>query len=86
MGSITPRQFALREAILYTDGYLFLSSWIIEPYPELYKKIGIFAEKASSLFSSVAGGSKYAAYYKNVGNLMDTLTMLAEKELNGTPF
>jgi hypothetical protein len=54
----------------------------IEPYPEFYKAIGIFAQKAMDRFD-IPKVRKYLVHLKGV---MDTLETLSEKELEGKPF
>jgi hypothetical protein len=53
----------------------------IEPYPAFYNEIGTFARTASEKFGSVTGGTTVSNFYTRVGQLMDTLEMLSEKEL-----
>jgi len=58
----------------------------IEPYPAFYNEIGVFARTASQKFGSVTGGAIVSTFYTKVGNLMDTLKLLAEKELANEKF
>ncbi len=63
----------------YPHGY-------VEPYPELYRVLGDFAKDAASRFGALQNGSKYAQFYTGVASLMDTIGLLAAKELDGTQF
>jgi hypothetical protein len=63
----------------YPHGY-------VEPYPELYKVLGTFANDAASRFGALQNGTKYAQFYSRVASLMDTIGSLAVKELDGTQF
>jgi hypothetical protein len=63
----------------YPHGY-------VEPYPELYNVLGSFASDAAARFGSIQNGSKYAAFYSGVASLMDSISSLAKKELDGSMF
>ncbi|MFQ6678028.1 MAG: DUF3160 domain-containing protein [Fidelibacterota bacterium] len=71
-------------ACWYPHGY-------VEPYPEFYKQIGLFAEKAGSYFATLSADDSITVesivnYYEELGSIVDTLETLALKELDGTPF
>jgi hypothetical protein len=63
----------------YTGGTLcsFPHSFV-EPYPQFYQKVGEFARKAYDFFQ--------LPYFQRLDCIMDTLTTLAEKELDQEPF
>jgi len=63
----------------YTGGTVcsFPHSYI-EPYPQFYQKVGDFARKAYDFFQ--------LPYFQRLECIMDTLTTLAEKELNQKAF
>ena len=76
----------------YTGG---VSCWYphgyVEPYPEFYRQIGYFAERAGSYFSTLVVEDSITIqdivnYYQEMGSIVDTLKSLALKELDGTPF
>jgi len=50
----------------------------IEPYPQFYQKVGDFARQAYDFFQ--------LPYFKRLECIMDTLTTIAEKELDQVPF
>jgi hypothetical protein len=63
----------------------------IEPYPELYERIGRFADRASGFISGFQSEKTYSLtsvtdYFSRLGALMDTFKIIANKELNRTPF
>ena len=69
----------------YTDeGTCFYPHGYVEPYPDFYKTIGTFAQKASRVFGLY--DAKVSSFYSKVSLIMDTLTMIAEKELAKQPF
>jgi hypothetical protein len=54
----------------------------VEPYPEFYRRLGRFSNAAHSFFSeNLEEGSWITSYFKGVGSIMDTLAVIAEKEL-----
>ena len=57
----------------------------IEPYPEFYRQIGRFADKAAACFPDVKF-SGITTYFHNLKNVMCRLDTLAQKELSGTAF
>ena len=71
----------------YTPGVsCFYPHGYIEPYPDFYRELALFARKAAATFSSVSQTAYIGTFYTRVASLMDTLTMLAEKELTNTSF
>jgi hypothetical protein len=63
----------------------------VEPYPEFYRRLGSFAERAGVYFSDLDEGvgsdlSAVTEYFTRMGAVADTLETLASKELEGTPF
>ena len=59
----------------------------VEPYPELYRRIGAFADKAKAFFTDTAYlYIRLPSYLSNLKAVMDSLALLSEKELSGTPF
>ncbi|UCH13432.1 MAG: DUF3160 domain-containing protein, partial [Bacteroidales bacterium] len=63
----------------------------IEPYPELYGKLQLFAQKASDFFQEVFDGTQLSSnsniisYYNRYSELMGNFKSIAGKELAGTP-
>ncbi len=71
-------------ACWYPHGY-------VEPYPEFYKQIGSFAERAGAYFSTLTVEDsltidRIVDHYAEVGSIADTLETLALKELDGKLF
>ena len=61
----------------------------VEPYPEFYRQIGIYAESADAYFSGISStGSMYYIqnYFRRFKQIMSTLETLARKELANEPF
>lgn len=65
----------------------------VEPYPEFYAQIGKFARKAEAFFSGYPTSPdpfsplrRIHTYFPKLRAVMDTLTILAEKELQHEPF
>ena len=60
----------------------------VEPCPELYKRLKLFAQKASDFFSEVLPDeqlslkSKIISYYERYALIMDQLRVISEKELD----
>ena len=50
----------------------------VEPNPDFYREVGNFAEKASAYLQY--------SYFDRLKGVMDTLTVLAQKELDNVPF
>ncbi|MBN1577082.1 MAG: DUF3160 domain-containing protein [Chitinispirillaceae bacterium] len=57
----------------------------IEPYPEFYRQIGVFADNAAACFTD-AYQSGIRTYFANLKSVMCRLDTLAQKELSGTAF
>ncbi|MCK4751067.1 MAG: DUF3160 domain-containing protein [Bacteroidales bacterium] len=61
---------------------------LVEPYPELYGKLSIFAENASDFFGSVFSGEQVECqdrivnYYQGYAEIMKKLETIAQKELD----
>ncbi len=61
----------------------------VEPYPELYGKLKLFAENAEAFFSEVLTGElveskdQITAYYRGYAGIMGKLETIAQKELEG---
>ncbi len=59
----------------------------VEPYPELYSKLALFAEKAGVFFDQVFANQvveckeRIVAYYQGYGEIMGKLESIAQKEL-----
>ena len=62
----------------------------VEPYPEFYSRLEEFAHNAGEFFSSIPAASyeiqKIVQFFPNFETIMKKLKILAEKELNKTPF
>ncbi len=62
----------------------------VEPYPELYNKLKLFAENASDFFSDVLAGEQVDSkdqiidYYTGYAGIMEKLELIAQKELEST--
>lgn len=61
----------------------------VEPYPELYGNLMVFAEKAEAKFEEVLPGglackAQITSYYRKYAVLMEKLHEIARMELNGT--
>ena len=75
----------------YTGGTLcsYPHSYI-EPYPEFYRQIGTFADRAYAYFSALPSDSwtmqEIVGYFEDMKDIMNTLETLAIKELEGTEF
>ncbi|HDS08531.1 MAG TPA: DUF3160 domain-containing protein [Bacteroides sp.] len=60
----------------------------VEPYPDFYGKLEIFARNASRFFEGVLTGEqvelkeRIVAYYDNYAEIMDRLAVIAQKELD----
>ena len=63
----------------YPTGY-------IEPYPEVYRKIGNLAKAMSSCIENSKAPAKLDFIIKFCAKIQDQLAILAEKELNAQPF
>ncbi len=72
----------------YTMGAIcFYPHSYIEPYPEFYEHLGVFAANASDFFSGFSTNTGHIVYYFNqFEELMNKLKNIAEKELNGELF
>jgi hypothetical protein len=57
----------------------------IEPYPEFYHQISLFADKAAQVFS-ISTNIPLKSYFPNLARVMNKLDTLAQKELAGTSF
>jgi hypothetical protein len=63
----------------------------IEPYPEFYERIRLFATQAADFFTNVFAGTSLSsnntiiAYYTRYAEIMNIFKSIAEKELAGTP-
>jgi len=63
----------------------------VEPYPELYGKLALFAEKAGAFFSQVFSDQdvecrgRITTYYQGYGEIMHRLESIARKELGHQP-
>jgi hypothetical protein len=58
----------------------------VEPIPEFYRKISVLADSAASYFHRSLSGVVGAEYYfQDVKKITDTLGIIAETELSGTP-
>jgi hypothetical protein len=74
----------------YTDGSAceFPDAYV-DPYPELYARVGAFAEKGKALLASLdvpAGlASSIQAYFDELGAVSATLEAMAKSERAGTP-
>ena len=55
----------------------------VEPYPEFYRKIAVFAQKAQSVLTEVTPFPEALYYFRNLDSLMSILATLADKELQG---
>jgi hypothetical protein len=54
----------------------------VEPYPEFYRTIGEYCERASNYFSGISELSyRICNYLDNVKDIMEKLTVIADKEL-----
>ena len=63
----------------------------IEPYPEFYRQVGRFANKATMFFSTFDSQNfpqkdRIVGYFGRLKEISDTLTVLSEKELERQPF
>jgi len=62
----------------------------IEPYPEFYGRIALFAEKANTFFSSLSVDnwvlSRVKQYFPRLRDTMNTLEAISRKELNREQF
>ncbi|MBI5645934.1 MAG: DUF3160 domain-containing protein [Ignavibacteriae bacterium] len=56
----------------------------VEPYPALYSRLAVFARNAEALYRTKKL-DYIAQYFKRMQGTMDTLRVIAEKELAGTP-
>ncbi len=61
----------------------------VEPYPDLYENLMLFAEHASDFFSQVLpdqvdSKDRIITYYNNYAGIMEKLQNIAQKELDGT--
>lgn len=62
----------------------------VEPYPELYKKISLFAVNAATFFDAALPGDVkdrelIISFFENYSDLIGRFEVIARKELNGTP-
>jgi len=58
----------------------------VEPYPEFYESVGMFARTAIDLFRSIEPTwqvTDILNYFDRVAGISDTLTVIAQKELDG---
>jgi hypothetical protein len=62
----------------YPEGY-------VEPYPEFYRRIAVFAERAAQEFAGIPDLKGVATYFQRLGATADTLGSIAGKELAGAP-
>jgi hypothetical protein len=63
----------------------------VEPYPEMYERIGLFAENARDFFDEVLPDqlsckSRISSYYYEYAGIMGKLEEIAQNELDGTKF
>jgi hypothetical protein len=70
------------DACYYPHGY-------VEPYPDFFAGIGQFAAEASLYFASLlpqadSSLTEIVSFYARMESIIDTLTTLAQKELEGT--
>ena len=66
----------------YTGGVscFYPDAWV-EPYPEFYRRLGGFAEKAADVYHERMPW--VASFFRQMTGSMDTLTSIAQKELDG---
>ncbi|MBN1415583.1 MAG: DUF3160 domain-containing protein [Bacteroidales bacterium] len=63
----------------------------VEPYPEFYERLQLFAQHASVFFEQVFDGASLSSkdyiieYYSRYADIMGYLKSIAQKELDGTP-
>ncbi len=63
----------------------------VEPYPELYRRMKIFAENAASFFEEITaeaaltGGDQIVGFYRTYAGIMEKFETISGKELAGTP-
>jgi hypothetical protein len=58
----------------------------VEPYPELYRKIQLFANNAAGFFSSVlSDDTMIPSFFRDYAGIMEKFESIAVKELEGTP-
>jgi hypothetical protein len=67
----------------YTAGYICsFPHTFVEPYPEFFRNIEEYCERANTYFSGMNSvGSRITYYFTNVRNIMQKLAVIAEKEL-----
>ena len=63
----------------------------VEPYPEFYRKIAVFAQKAGTFLSANCDPKfelkdEILGYFERLHDVTDTLSVLAQKELDGSSF
>ena len=63
----------------------------VEPYPEFYRQIALFAQKAATFLSANCDPTfelkdRIVNYFTRLHDVTDTLTVLAQKELDRIPF
>ena len=63
----------------------------VEPYPEFYRQIAVFAQKAGSFLSANCDPTfelkdRIVTYFRRLHDVTDTLGVLAQKELDGISF
>jgi hypothetical protein len=57
----------------------------VEPYPEFYRRIAVFAHRAGQEFGTLPAMDTVVAYFTFLAGVADTLGSIAGKELSGTP-
>jgi hypothetical protein len=57
----------------------------VEPFPEFYRRLSVFARKASTVYSSISWQSGVPWFFNSMAATMDTLESIAAKELSGAP-
>ncbi len=63
----------------------------VEPYPDLYRRLGMFADEAAEFFTAISeeivitGGASIVSYYRRYAEIMGIFEEISDKELAGTP-
>jgi hypothetical protein len=58
----------------------------VEPYPEFYGQIEIFAQNAESFFSEIGVNEWIVGYFKNLKEITNKLKIITIKEIEKVPF
>ncbi|MFB0516281.1 MAG: DUF3160 domain-containing protein, partial [Candidatus Neomarinimicrobiota bacterium] len=58
----------------------------VEPYPAFYRTIANFAEKSGTFFYQVTEDARITGFFTRMSAIMDTLEVIAQKELDHQPF